>query len=411
MSTIKFKIAAKTNVGRVRTNNEDNFQAACDLTTAPMKWVNDMECDLGNKGALLVVADGMGGMNAGEVASEIAINTIREFFSPEKITDKVLESRVGIETFMKNSIIQADKAIKKTAKENSEHKGMGTTIVIAWILEETLYVAWCGDSRAYIYNRITGLKQISKDHSFVQSLVDKGKISADDAFDYPDSNIITRCLGDSSQKARPDTLSHPIKVHNNDIILLCTDGLSGMIRDHEIEQVIAEHEDNMSDCCDQLIEAACEAAGEDNVTVALCKIISGAIDQIKSSKKNRLSNTISFKKNDEPIISKKAFRKLLILLIGGFIIFGSGFWSGRNSISDSDAYQAGIEDSTKIWKNSIDSPTNLTNNPNEETTKRIDDTMKSSKEINSLKNEDKNTSEQKDENKEGSDSINTNSIQ
>lgn len=389
MSNIKFKIAAKTNVGRVRTNNEDNFQAACDLTTAPMKWVNDMECDLGNKGALLVVADGMGGMNAGEVASEIAINTIREFFSPENITDKVLESRVGIETFMKNSIIQADKAIKKTAKDNPEHKGMGTTIVIAWILEETLYVAWCGDSRAYIYNRITGLKQISKDHSFVQSLVDKGKISADDAFDYPDSNIITRCLGDSSQKARPDTLAHPITVHNNDIILLCTDGLCGMIRDHEIEQVIAEHEDNMSDCCDQLIEAACEAAGEDNVTVALCKIVSGAIDQKKGFKKNSFGNTISFKKSDEPIISTKTLKKLLFILIGGFIILGVGFWSGRNSISDSDTYRTGIEDSVIIWKNNIDSLTDSINNLNEKITSLSNDTIRLNSAVISLQNENK----------------------
>ena len=353
MSMIKFKIAAKTNVGRVRTNNEDNFQAACDLTTAPMKWVNDMECDLGEKGALLVVADGMGGMNAGEVASEIAINTIREFFSPEKITNKVLESRVGIETFMKNSIVEADKAIKKTAKENPEHKGMGTTIVIAWILNDTLYVAWCGDSRAYLYNHITGLKQISKDHSVVQSLVDKGKISAEDAFDYPDSNIITRCLSDSSQKARPDTLSHPITVHNNDIVLLCTDGLSGMIRDHEIEQVMANYEDNMSDCCDQLIEAACEAAGEDNVTVALCKIVSGATEKQKTSKKTRLNNTISFSKSGESFISKKLINRIVVFLLTIGLFLGGGFLMGRNSMSNENHTKGEIVDSVSANKMNI----------------------------------------------------------
>ena len=329
MGAIKFKIAAKTDVGRVRKNNEDNLQAACDLTTAPMKWVNDMECNLGNKGALLVVADGMGGMNAGEVASEIAINTVKEFFSPEKITADVLGSKVGIETFMKKSITEADKRIKADAKANPEHKGMGTTIVIGWLLNDTLYVAWCGDSRAYIYNRVNGLRQISKDHSYVQTLVDKGKITHEEAFDYPDSNIITRCLSDSEQKARPDTLAHPIAIHNGDIILLCTDGLSGMIRDHEIEQILAENEHNLSVCTDKLIEAACEASGQDNITVALCQITSGALEPQKAIRKNRLSNTLSFNKKEPISIKKGLIGKFVAILFVLVLVFGSGFWFGR----------------------------------------------------------------------------------
>lgn len=352
MSNIKFKIAAKTNVGRVRTNNEDNFQAACDLTTAPMKWVNDMECDLGSKGALLVVADGMGGMNAGEVASEIAINTIRDFFSPERITDDVISSNVNIRSFMKNSIIEADKNIKKTAKEHPEHKGMGTTIVIAWILKDYLFLAWCGDSRAYIYNRKIGLKQISKDHSFVQELVDKGKISREDAFDYPDSNIITRCLGDSSQKARPDTLHEPIQIHNNDIILLCTDGLSGMIRDHEIEMVLSENEDNMSECSDQLIEAACEAAGDDNITVALCKILSGATEQVKQKRKNRLTNTISFASKRKIVVNRGLITRLLLSILGVILLYCIGFQNGKRS-QISDVVNNTVVTDTINYKDSI----------------------------------------------------------
>lgn len=323
MSNIKFKIAAKTDVGRVRKNNEDNLQAASDLTTAPMKWVNDMECDLGDKGALLVVADGMGGMNAGEVASEIAINTIRQFFSPDKITTQVLESKVGIETFMKKAIIEADSNIKKAARENPEHKGMGTTIVIAWLLDSKLYVAWCGDSRAYLFNTKNGIRQISKDHSYVQTLVDKGQITREDAFDYPDSNIITRCLGDSSQKARPDIIANPIDVCNGDIILLCTDGLSGMIRDHEIEQILAESSEDLSVCSDKLIEAACEASGDDNITVALCKILSGSSDPKKIVKKNRLSNTISFSKKKGLRINKGfLIKSAAALLVVGFVYLG-----------------------------------------------------------------------------------------
>lgn len=333
MSNIKFKIAAKTDVGRVRKNNEDNLQAACDLTTAPMKWVNDEECDLGNKGALLVVADGMGGMNAGEVASEIAINTIKEFFSPDKITEDVLSSKVGVEVFMKNSIIEADKRIKAAAKANPEHKGMGTTIVVAWLLNGMLYVAWCGDSRAYIYNRVNGLRQISKDHSYVQTLVDKGKITHEDAFDYPDSNIITRCLSDSDQKARPDVLTNPIALCNGDIILLCTDGLSGMIRDHEIEQILAENEENVSVCADHLIEAACEASGQDNITVALCKIISGAVEPPKNTKKNKLLNTLSYGSKERKERGNGFYKLFFFIILLMLVGFGCFFLGNRNLFS------------------------------------------------------------------------------
>ncbi len=275
MGEIRFRLAAKTDVGLERSNNEDNFQVSANLEEAPMRWVNNQEYVLGRKGALMVVADGMGGMNAGEVASEIAINTVREMFSPENITDEIVKSRYTIEKFMKGVIVEADKRIKAFAKENPESRSMGTTIVIAWLFDGDLYVSWCGDSRAYIFNPTTGLFQISKDHSYVQDLVDAGKLSQEEAFDFPDSNIITRSLSDSTPKPNPDCLVKPQKLCNNDIILLCSDGLNGMIRDEEIESVIARNQGSMSDCVDELIKAALEAAGADNCTVALCQILSG----------------------------------------------------------------------------------------------------------------------------------------
>ena len=275
MSDIHFHIAAKTDVGLERNNNEDNFQVSANLNETPMKWVNNQEYSLGSKGTLLVVADGMGGMNAGEVASEIAINTIKELFAPDQITDEVVKTRYTIEKFMKGVIVEADKRIKDFAKENPDSQGMGTTIVIAWLFDGHLYVSWCGDSRAYIYNPNTGLFQISKDHSYVQVLVDKGKLTKDEAFDFPDSNIVTRSLTDSSTKAVPDCLLKPQPLCNGDIIMLCSDGLNGMIRDQEIETIIAQHQDNMTECVDSLIQGALDAAGADNCTVALCQILSG----------------------------------------------------------------------------------------------------------------------------------------
>ena len=206
MSALTFKIAAKTDVGLVRTNNEDNLCAISNLDVKDSTWVNNDICQLGRKGALLVVADGMGGMNAGEVASEIAVSVVKERFTHE-VSDEILKSDESIVKFMNESIVLADNTIKKEGKQRPEAKGMGTTIVIAWLYEGKLFVSWCGDSRAYIFNPSMGLFQISKDHSYVQELVDKGIVKPEDAFDFPESNVITRCLSHSSLKAEPSNLA------------------------------------------------------------------------------------------------------------------------------------------------------------------------------------------------------------
>lgn len=301
MSEIKFTIAAKTDVGLVRTNNEDNFQASSDLSSPKMRWINNDVCSLGEKGALLVVADGMGGMNAGEVASELAIETVKEFFSPEQLTDEVLKSRFTIEKYMNDAIVAADSRIKSEAAARPETRGMGTTIVIGWVLKGKLYVSWCGDSRAYIYNPAAGLHQITKDHSYVQSLVDKGSITREEAFDFPDSNVITRCLSDGSMKAKPESLHKPYDICDNDIIMLCTDGLCGMIRDEEIEAVIRNNEHDMDALVDDLIQAACNAEGADNITICLCKILEGGqeSDPAAFAETERRLNG----KNGSPIVS------------------------------------------------------------------------------------------------------------
>ena len=274
MSVIKFKVVAKTDVGRVRTNNEDNFQVSWDLSVLPMRWVNNEVHQLGEKGCLLVVADGMGGANAGEVASQIAIETIKAQFTPEKITKEVVSSTEKINTFIKNVIILADSNIKEYSKTHPDTQGMGTTIVIAWILKDKLYIGWCGDSRAYIYNPSYGLVRLTKDHSYVQGLVDSGKISEEEAFDFPDSNIITQCLCAAQAKPKPDTIT-PISLSLDDTILLCTDGLCGMIRDAEIESILSRSKGDLNNTACELIDGALRASGADNVTLCLCNILSG----------------------------------------------------------------------------------------------------------------------------------------
>ncbi|MDE5998250.1 MAG: protein phosphatase 2C domain-containing protein [Muribaculaceae bacterium] len=334
MSNIQFRIAAKTDVGLVRTNNEDNFQASSDLSKTQMRWINNEVCSLGDKGALIVVADGMGGMNAGEVASELAIETVRKYFTPANLTADVLKTRYSIEKFMNEVIVAADAKIKEVACQNPETKGMGTTIVIGWIFDGKLYVSWCGDSRAYVYNPAAGLHQISKDHSYVQGLVDKGAITREEAFDFPDSNIITRCLSDSTAKAKPESLLRPYDICDGDVILLCTDGLSGMIRDSEIEEIIRANEHDMDVLVDELIKAACDAEGSDNITICICQILSGARQcnpdaYIDFDKRNN-GNRIGFKRTlvtPEEETSGKGRRWIyMVLALVALALIGAGIW-------------------------------------------------------------------------------------
>lgn len=326
---IKFKVAAKTDVGLVRTNNEDNFQISWDLSALPMRWINDEIHQLGDKGCLLIVADGMGGANAGEVASQIAIDTIKKIFIPENITDKVISSKDEINAFIKNAIILSDKNIKEYSKSHAETSGMGTTIVIAWILGDKLYVGWCGDSRAYVYNPIYGLRRVTKDHSYVQQLVDSGKLSEEEAFDFPDSNIITQCLSAAPQKCHPETLSTPYTLSNNDTILLCTDGLCGMIRDVEIESILAQSGENVSKTADSLIGAALKASGADNVTLCLLHALSGLKEATPIKRDNN--------RNHKPIY--------IAIAVLAVIIFGILVWQlcGKTKKSENEA----IQDSTE----------------------------------------------------------------
>lgn len=273
MSTVSFRLTAGTHVGCVRTNNEDNFIINEDLSQSDWFIPQDTSqvLNLGPEGAILVVADGMGGLNAGEVASAIAVDTLKQTFLDSNLK-KVSKSAKSIEKFMHDIVVKADTSIKNHVKEHPETQGMGTTLIFAWIHGGTVHLMWCGDSRAYIYNNIdANLIRLSKDHSYVQQLVDEGKLSPELAFDHPNSNIITRCLGDFQDKAKPDYRNYSLK--KGDIILLCSDGLCGLCRDEEIKQILDQTCSDIEQCKLQLIQGALNAGGYDNVTVALFETV------------------------------------------------------------------------------------------------------------------------------------------
>lgn len=268
---MKIKIVAITDIGKERKNNEDAYILCPDLSQ--QDWSHSETptyVSLNEYGSLLVVADGMGGANAGEVASSIATRSIRRSFSKEKI-DHAIKNKC-IEDLLISCIKDADELINQKIYEDPDTSGMGTTIVVCWVIGGIAYIAWCGDSRCYVYNAFKGLKLLSKDHSLVQELIDKGEITEKEAFTHPDNNIITRGLGDVNSQSYPDIVKYSI--NPNDIILLCSDGLCGYSTNKEIEHVLDANCIDVMKCRDELLKLALDAGGYDNICISLASLIS-----------------------------------------------------------------------------------------------------------------------------------------
>jgi len=317
---VSFKLFAGTNIG-LRENNEDNFTVCPDLTKN--EWIvpadNQPVIQLGSKGCIMVVADGMGGQNAGEVASAIAIDTVQEMFSSNRLPADVLNKPDAIKLHLRNVISECDTRIKNKTKDDVSTYGMGSTIIIAWLLGRKLYIAWLGDSRAYSYVEKKGIARLSKDHSFVQQLVDAGTISEEEAMDHPNSNIITRSLGDTSQKAKADVAEYDIE--DGQVVLLCSDGLCGVCQDAEIGGIIEEAKDNLQNCKDRLVTAALAAGGSDNITIALLKI---SVDPSNSGSHDT--------PDDKGVIFMNHRTKIIMLVIAiSLLLFGGVLATMRHS--------------------------------------------------------------------------------
>ncbi len=267
--------------------NEDNFYVDDNLSDKLTgHCVADEVIDMNDCGVIMAVCDGMGGMNAGEVASAIAVETIKDYFSPNRVTLDIARNPKDRKNYLEKLVIEADKRIKDDAKRNPKHDGMGSTIILAWIVDDELTLTWCGDSRAYKYNPMNGLTLLSEDHSYVQELVNKGLITYEDTFEHPQGNIITRSLGDPGKKAKPET--REFSLYKDEIILLCSDGLSGVLRDRKtkdsdghyfsgenIEDIIKDNTSSMVKCKNALWDAAQNAEWYDNVTILLYQILEG----------------------------------------------------------------------------------------------------------------------------------------
>ncbi len=243
------RVYAGTDIGQRRQVNQDYVYASMDA--------------VGNLPNLFVVADGMGGHNAGDYASSCAVhvlvNTIKEDvnYNPVKI--------------MRHGIEAANLKILEESATSAERKGMGTTAVVATVVGNYTYVANVGDSRLYVIHQ--GIRQVTRDHSLVQEMVRMGELKEEEAINHPDKNIITRAIG-ATEDVNADIFE--VEIQQDEQILMCTDGLTNMVEDEEVLAIVRGRED-LVERVEKLVERANENGGKDNITVIMIEPFLGEV--------------------------------------------------------------------------------------------------------------------------------------
>jgi len=234
-----------TDIGEKRRINQD--YVFCELNP------------IGNLPNLFIVADGMGGHKAGDYASRFCV----EFFT-QHIRNSSQTSPIAL---IEEAINATNEAVYKMSKEQVEFEGMGTTFVVATIFKNEMYVANIGDSRLYVID--SQIRQITEDHSLVQAMVNTGELNRDEARAHPNKNIITRALG-VNEIAQPDFFE--VELSRGDIVLMCSDGLTNMLEDENIERIIRKNVNDPKTAAETLVKQANENGGKDNIAVIVIKV-------------------------------------------------------------------------------------------------------------------------------------------
>lgn len=235
------KAYSVTDVGQKRKVNQD--------------YVFASEQPVGNLPNLFVVADGMGGHNAGDFASKCAVRTLRKFMEESRERNPIKLIRAGIE--------KANAMIREEAAKNPDMAGMGTTIVVTTVVGHYAYTANVGDSRLYLID--DGITQITRDHSLVEEMVRIGELTPEAARVHPDKNIITRALG-AAPTVNVDFFDY--KIEPDSRVLMCSDGLTNMVEDKDIKRII-DKAGSIQDAAKALVERANENGGKDNIAVVI----------------------------------------------------------------------------------------------------------------------------------------------
>ena len=258
-------VVARTDVGRTREHNEDSFALADLSIEAPPTEVDAFTHAAGPRGTLFMVADGMGGAAAGEIASAMAVQIV----IGEMRANWIMSETTDPDTFVR-SIKQATKSanehINSYAASHPEFRGMGTTATVAGFLGDTLYLAQVGDSRAYLVRKGSA-QQITKDQSLMQKLIEAGELTEEEAAQSERRNIILQALG--PEPSIKVDLTHQ-NVRRGDTLVLCSDGLSGQVTKDEIGVIVTESS-SIEEACNRLVDRANESGGPDNITVIIAR--------------------------------------------------------------------------------------------------------------------------------------------
>ena len=238
------KVFAKSDIGKAREMNQDAYYASQPSDTV----------------GLYIVADGMGGYNGGEIASSLAVTATKDFI--ENNFAETEHTKEALQELVKNAIEYANMLVYEKSKEVPELEGMGTTIEVALVHNNRVYIGHVGDSRIYRIRKEI-IRKITTDHSYVQKLVKDGTISKEEAVHHPKKNMLTKALGCTSFVEPDVTVKGFLK---DDILVLTSDGLTNMVKDQEIYEIV---KDNLEVATDKLIDKANENGGLDNITVII----------------------------------------------------------------------------------------------------------------------------------------------
>jgi protein phosphatase len=258
---VRVKLFARTDVGQVREHNEDNFLVAYLTTRSRGLMEANRSAAIGSHGAVFAVCDGMGGAAAGEIASQLAVDIIYERMvdglghTPGSGRDEIARRLVS-------AVEAAGLRIFQEAKLDRTRRGMGTTVTAAALVDDHVFLAQVGDSRGYIL-RNQLLTQVTRDQSLVNQLIEAGQLTEEEAETFEHNNIILQALG-TSDTVQVD-LTY-VELHRGDMLLLCSDGLSGMVRFDEIREIMGSSQEPL-EICKALTERANQAGGHDNITV------------------------------------------------------------------------------------------------------------------------------------------------
>jgi serine/threonine protein phosphatase PrpC len=246
-------LAQLSNVGMVRELNEDS----CGY------WESENDDEFQRKGRLAVVADGMGGHEGGELASRIAVDTICEVYRATADLEPAEALAQGLR--------EAHERIRSYAREHPEFHNMGTTCTAAVIHGSHLWVAHIGDSRLYLF-RGGQLRQLTRDHSYVNQLLEHGIITNAEAEHHPQRNVLTSALGIGRDGVKMEVSGEPVALEAEDKLLLCTDGLWGLVSERELREIVDAN--SPQDACAALVKLANERGGTDNITVEVLRFAS-----------------------------------------------------------------------------------------------------------------------------------------